>query len=284
MITALVITLVLATGSLLLLSSRSASRFTARSGLDAESPSGERPASEARRRIFADRVGRSLLRQLIHPRAARTNADPWLMPMLVHQLASLLEAGRSPQVVWAETALSYRSYKQSSGAGEEQSFDPEVDEVLEALCAADRAAALGHSVAPVLRNYGGGPRTGSNKSTAKDRRMERIWADLAACWDVAELSGAPLSRLLSRYAGALEGELDAEAARETALAGPRATVRLLTWLPGFGLGLGLLMGVDPVGILLGTSVGLAALAAGVVLMFVGRMWSQRMVAAAEEAK
>ena len=108
----------------------------------------------------------------------------------------------------------------------------------------------------------------------------RVWGELAACFDTAEASGCPLADVLARFAAHLETEDDAEAARKSALAGPRATVRLLTWLPLSGLGLGLLLGVDPVATLLGNPWGLAALAAGVVLTAAGRLWSSRLVRAA----
>jgi tight adherence protein B len=111
-------------------------------------------------------------------------------------------------------------------------------------------------------------------------KEHRTWIDLAACLDIAEASGCPLADVLSRFASQLEVEDDAEAARQTALAGPKATVSLLTWLPLMGLGLGIALGVDPLAILLGTPLGLAALAAGVVLTTAGRIWSSRLVHAA----
>jgi len=114
-------------------------------------------------------------------------------------------------------------------------------------------------------------------------RDVRVWGELAACFDTAEASGCPLADVLARFAAHLETEDDAEAARQTALAGPRATVRLLTWLPLSGLGLGLLLGVDPVATLLGNPWGLSALGAGVALTAVGRLWSTRLVRAAAEA-
>lgn len=209
-------------------------------------------------------------------------ADPWLMPMLVHQLAALLEAGRSPQIIWAEAARSHiqRQGRVTATQPGATATEDDADELLAVLHAADRAAALGHSIAQVLRHYAAVTPAGSAKDKARQRTNSKIWADLAACWDVAELSGAPLSKLLSRYAVQLEAELDAEAARQSALAGPRATVKLLGWLPFFGLGLGLLMGVDPLGILFGTSPGLTALAVGAVLIAAGRIWSNKLVAAA----
>ncbi|WP_395798785.1 type II secretion system F family protein [Arthrobacter sp. FW306-04-A] len=105
----------------------------------------------------------------------------------------------------------------------------------------------------------------------------RIWGELAACLEVAEASGCPLADVLTRFASQLEAEDDAGDARQTALAGPKATVRLLTWLPVFGLGLGTVLGVDPLGILMANGIGLAAFAAGIVLTIAGRIWSSRLV-------
>jgi tight adherence protein B len=105
---------------------------------------------------------------------------------------------------------------------------------------------------------------------------------MAACWDAAEQTGAPLAVLLENYAGHLQHTLDGAAARRTALAGPRATTTLLTWLPIFGLGLGIAMGADPLGILLGTPAGWAILAVGLGLLAAGRLWSQRLVSRAAD--
>lgn len=111
-------------------------------------------------------------------------------------------------------------------------------------------------------------------------RERRIWGELAACFVIAEASGCPLADVLARLAAQLEVEDDAEAVRQTALAGPRATVTLLTWLPLLGLGLGAALGVDPLSILLGTPLGMAALGAGVALTIAGRIWSAKLVRSA----
>lgn len=125
-------------------------------------------------------------------------------------------------------------------------------------------------------------RTVSTAFARKDRES-RTWSELAACFDIAEASGCPLADVLTRFAAQLEAEDDADAARQTALAGPKATVRLLTWLPLMGLGLGAALGVDPLATLLGTPLGLAALFGGVVLTAAGRAWSARLVSAAAGA-
>ncbi|WP_074712255.1 type II secretion system F family protein [Arthrobacter alpinus] len=107
-----------------------------------------------------------------------------------------------------------------------------------------------------------------------------MWLDIAACFDVCEASGAPVAAVLERLATTLEADHDAAALRETALSGPRATVKLLTWLPVLGLGLGMLMGVDPISALLGSSLGWLVLAAGVGFAVAGRAWSASMIAKA----
>lgn len=55
------------------------------------------------------------------------------------------------------------------------------------------------------------------------------------------------------------------------LAGPRATVRVLALLPLIGLGMGLLMGADPVGFLLGTPWGWACLVLAALLEAAGTL-------------
>ncbi|WP_415857290.1 type II secretion system F family protein, partial [Sinomonas sp. G460-2] len=107
-----------------------------------------------------------------------------------------------------------------------------------------------------------------------------VWGDVAACIEVAEESGCPLAGVFDRLAAQLEADADAAAARATALAGPRATTRILSFLPLVGLAMGALLGVDPLGVLLGTPWGGACLAAGLALTIAGRVWSSRLVAAA----
>ncbi|OAX62286.1 hypothetical protein A5N15_04660 [Rothia kristinae] len=51
--------------------------------------------------------------------------------------------------------------------------------------------------------------------------------------------------MLEGLARAVEDELDALAARDTALAGPKATARILSTLPLLGLGLGMGHGHGP---------------------------------------
>ncbi|WP_091558843.1 hypothetical protein [Arthrobacter sp. ok362] len=208
------------------------------------------------------------------------------MTVVVQQLAALLKGGRIPARLWDELWVLYggdaaREWSAvqmaGHGAGRDRAREGSGTvlgpESLRILAAARAAALRGSSVAAAIRREVCG---GAGRDV-------RVWGELAACFDTAEASGCPLADVLARFAAHLETEDDAEAARQTALAGPRATVRLLTWLPLSGLVLGLLLGVDPVATLLGKPWGLAALAAGVALTAVGRLWSAQLVRAAAEA-
>jgi tight adherence protein B len=123
-----------------------------------------------------------------------------------------------------------------------------------------------------------GGSSGRHGGLTKEERQ--TWLELAACLEICEASGAPVAAVLARLADRLDADEDAAAMRETALAGPRATVRLLTWLPFIGLGLGMAMGVDPVGVLLGGPLGWACLAIGLALVAAGKWWSGHLIATA----
>ncbi|AIY02663.1 hypothetical protein ART_3064 [Arthrobacter sp. PAMC 25486] len=244
-------------------------------------------------------------------RRARHQAHPVeALPRLVRQLAALLAAGRTGPTLWQSMAhvlamqhervqdsvhkkprgspaapRPQRSNTESPGSrsmpGPGTSRD--TDATLLLVISVQRASELGlptatairascHTVPTTIRRVGGA--AGQGALTPEQRRL---WLDIAACFEVCEASGAPVAAVLERLAGTLEADHDAAAQRETALAGPRATVRLLGWLPLVGLGLGMLMGVDPLGALLGSPIGWSVLAAGAGFAAVGRFWSARMI-------
>jgi tight adherence protein B len=147
--------------------------------------------------------------------------------------------------------------------------------LLPRLQAATQAAELGLGIAPVLRRPQ--PASGRRVDAAAVAAAQRMWHDLASCWEISERTGAPLALLLENYARHLQHRLDGRAARRTALAGPKATATLLGWLPLLGLGLGTAMGADPVGTLLLSASGWPVLVIGAVLMMGARLWSRELV-------
>lgn len=125
---------------------------------------------------------------------------------------------------------------------------------------------------------GGTLRAGLAAHAATSKHQPRLWARLAWCFAISERSGAALADLLDQLAGEIESSADMRRALDVALAGPRATSRLLTFLPLVGLGLGQLLGVNPVAVLTTHPMGRVALLAGVLLWLANRFWCKLMLA------
>ncbi|MEZ5118711.1 MAG: hypothetical protein R2686_02245 [Candidatus Nanopelagicales bacterium] len=123
---------------------------------------------------------------------------------------------------------------------------------------------------------------GDVPAALRDEGAEQpLLVSLAALWQVSEGSGAALASALDRLVGSAEQA--AKLRREVAaqLAGPRGTVRVLAVLPAVGVGMGLLMGADPIGFLLGTPWGLGCLAVAIALEAAGIVWMRRLVSTIE---
>jgi len=108
------------------------------------------------------------------------------------------------------------------------------------------------------------------------------WAALAAAWWVAVESGAPLGPTLQRFAASLRELAESRREVEVALAGPRATSRIVLALPAIGLLFGALLGFDAPRILLTTPPGWGCLASGGVLVACGIRWNHALVRQARD--
>jgi tight adherence protein B len=95
--------------------------------------------------------------------------------------------------------------------------------------------------------------------------------------------GAPLVDVLDRLRSTLEAEDELASERAAALAGPRASARILGWLPVAGLGLGAAMGADPISVFFDGGVGSAVMFACLGCHLAGRALSRRLVRLAERA-
>jgi tight adherence protein B len=107
----------------------------------------------------------------------------------------------------------------------------------------------------------------------RDARDHPALAGLAACWQVGDATGAGLADAVERLAQAARLDEESRAQLAAHLAGPRATARVLAALPVVGIGLGVLLGADPLGWLLGTALGWACLTLGVGLTTAGVLWT-----------
>ncbi|MGC3954662.1 MAG: type II secretion system F family protein [Propionicimonas sp.] len=97
---------------------------------------------------------------------------------------------------------------------------------------------------------------------------------LASAWQVAEQTGASMASTLMAVAERLSAELALRATVEAELSAPRATGRLLAGLPVAGIGLGYLLGGDPIGFLTSSIFGQLCLAVGAVLGCAGLVWTE----------
>ncbi|MET1019348.1 MAG: type II secretion system F family protein, partial [Microterricola sp.] len=146
-----------------------------------------------------------------------------------------------------------------------------------ALRAASRAAARGGNIAEALRDVvTGGARPAATVSQS-EQRAAAAWMALAAAWAVAGEAGAPLAATLRGLAATFRDQAQLERELAVALAGPRATARMVGAMPLIGVLFGALLGFDTIGTLFGTAPGLLCLALGGALMLAGAGWSRALV-------
>ena len=102
-------------------------------------------------------------------------------------------------------------------------------------------------------------------------------AFVAAAWRLSERTGAPLAEAVQRAVVSVRESRERMRRVNVAVAGPRATVVVLTALPLTGPVFGLACGVPPTELYLSNTIGAASAVAGVVLIWAGRLWCRRLV-------
>lgn len=103
------------------------------------------------------------------------------------------------------------------------------------------------------------------------------WQDAAAAWEIATTVGAPLAEVLRSLAETMQDAASAADDVRIALAEPAGTARLLLWMPLAGLLLGLVLGFDTVGVIVGNPMGGVCVVAGLALVFAARRWTKRLL-------
>ncbi|GEL18247.1 hypothetical protein PA7_20840 [Pseudonocardia asaccharolytica DSM 44247 = NBRC 16224] len=136
------------------------------------------------------------------------------------------------------------------------------------LAPAASAAQLGEAVPAALARPGG--------HAALTADVERI----AAAWALADRHGVPLADLLGGVQDDLRWRIAFGKRVRAELAGPRATAAVLTGLPALGLGLGQLLGAEPLAVLRTGVLGPALLIIGIGLTAVGVLWSEQILRSA----
>lgn len=138
------------------------------------------------------------------------------------------------------------------------------------------ALALAAEDAPVLAVASGVQRHGGDVTAALLDQADlpgcQGLRDLARAWQVGTATGAPMADLLDQVAKALRADQSVERTVASELAGPRATGRVMAVLPLCGIGLGYVLGGDPLGFLVGSPLGWACLVGGSILAACGVLW------------
>ncbi|GAB3601384.1 type II secretion system F family protein [Microbacterium tumbae] len=107
------------------------------------------------------------------------------------------------------------------------------------------------------------------------------WIDAAAAWEIATAVGAPLADVLRAVAEALQDAATAVDDVRVALAEPAGTARLLLWMPPAGLLLGFALGFDTLTVIATQPIGMACVVVGLMLVLLARLWTGRLVRAAQ---
>ena len=128
-----------------------------------------------------------------------------------------------------------------------------------------RAAALGEPLAPIWSSY-------AESTRSDDLRL------VAAAWSMCDTLGSPLATTVAAVSDVVRRRRVVRQRTAAALAGPRATMRVLTALPLSGPVLALAVGVSP-GDLYRPPAGLFSLVVGLVVLAFGRLWAARMIRA-----
>ena len=109
-------------------------------------------------------------------------------------------------------------------------------------------------------------------------------AAVAAAWTLGGRSGAPTAELLAGVAENLRHRQALGSLVESELAAARASGHIMAALPFLGLGLGAVVGADPLSFLLHDPGGSWAILIAVGLTSIGVLWIERLAAGAERTR
>lgn len=172
--------------------------------------------------------------------------------VVAERLAVLLSAGVPAGGAWANVGVSGSRHERLGAESDDDAV----------RSAAATAAASGEPVSPAI------------VAALNERRdASPQWAVLAAAWQVASDSGAPLASSLRDLAAALRDEAQSRRDVRSALAGPLASARLVVTLPVLAALFGASLGFDTVSVLFGNPLGVACVVIGTALLWAGHRWS-----------
>lgn len=145
------------------------------------------------------------------------------------------------------------------------------------------AAETDGPVAASLRTVAARARLGADMAaglydTAASSALGAYWERLATCCALAQRHGLPVAALMRAAARDVNERERFSCRAEAGMAGARTTASVMAGLPVLGLGLGHLIGAEPVRFLTAGGFGGTVLVTGTVLGCVGLLWSDRITA------
>ena len=125
-------------------------------------------------------------------------------------------------------------------------------------------------------------RMGGDVAGALMADRSELLRSVGACWLVAANSGAGLVKSLSSISESARERERMLQQVEVAIAEPRAAAAVVAVLPAIGLGMGSLLGANPLGWLINTTVGRLILLSAITLEVVGCLWAWRIIRSVAE--
>lgn len=223
--------------------------------------------------LAAGGVPRSGVRAVRTPVASTPRAPGNAVDVLLATVAASLRAGTPPAHAWAHAGVLATPDGVPHAGSLALRIDGSAREDPDDDSASDRPD---DARAPRSRP---GRRRRHGHTAARERRAQV--AALVAASRVAARLGAPLADTLEHVGREAVAAETRAARRRAALAGPRATARLLAWLPLLGLLVASLLGGDPVSTVLGGGAGAVSVTCGALALAVGRRWIRVLVRQAE---
>lgn len=167
------------------------------------------------------------------------------------------------------------------------------DQTISAVCALAAELRAGNPPILAIGVAGGDPciwphakaaaqaHTDISLALAADSRSNPQLRALTACWQVAAQSGSGLVVSIEKLAQSMREAQEVRIQLEAELAGPRATAWMLALLPLIGIGLGYLLGAQPLTWLFSHPIGWLTLIVGVTLTGLGVWWTTSIAARVE---
>lgn len=150
------------------------------------------------------------------------------------------------------------------------------------LAASSAEPAMAASLSPVIEAAREGSPLGGAWQRVARNEGHRDLASLARAWVISERLGCPLADAVATTASTSRARTALSQRLDSATAGARATCALLSALPLGGVGIALMLGIDPV-TLYGSPIALASALAGVCLLLAGRWLVNRMITGVAKA-